>query len=173
MNEEYYIGQIFEDMYPSGAVDWCRINRGQIVEIDPITKEVEETYVEMVETEQEIVVPAEYDENGEMISPEHTEIQVVEEPQEKTRTVVVTVRRFKIQESSEQPAPTHEDVRQMRAVAYQQEVDPITSHIQRLRDKEQTEEIVAEIAELIAERDAKVEEIIQRYPYPTDPITNE
>ena len=71
---------------------------------------------------------------------------------------------------SEIPAPTHDEQSEKRALAYQNEVDPITAHIQRLRDKEQTEEVVAEIAELIAERDAKVEEIKARYPYPTDPI---
>lgn len=71
---------------------------------------------------------------------------------------------------SEFPAPTHDEQSEKRALAYQNEVDPITAHISRLRDKEQTEEIVAEIAELIAERDAKVEEIKARYPYPTDPI---
>lgn len=64
--------------------------------------------------------------------------------------------------------PTKEEQEQNRARAYQEEVDPITSHIQRLRDMEQTEEIEAEIANLIAERDAKVEEIKQRYPYPVD-----
>lgn len=69
---------------------------------------------------------------------------------------------------SEIPAPTHEEQSDKRAMAYQQEVDPITSHIQRLRDKEQTPEIVAEIEQLIAERDAKVEEIKQRYPYPVE-----
>lgn len=71
---------------------------------------------------------------------------------------------------SEIPAPTHDEQSERRAQAYQAEIDPITAHIQRLRDMEQTEEIVAEIAELIAERDAKVEEIKARYPYPTDPI---
>ena len=74
---------------------------------------------------------------------------------------------------SEIPAPSKEEQSEKRALAYQQEVDPITSHISRLRDEEQTEEIAAEIAELIAERDAKVAEIRQRYPYPTDPITEE
>ena len=67
---------------------------------------------------------------------------------------------------SEIPAPTEEEQRQARADAYQQEVDPITSHISRLRDKEQTPEIQAEIEQLMAERDAKVEEIKERYPYP-------
>lgn len=66
----------------------------------------------------------------------------------------------------EKPAPTEEEQRENRASAYQQEVDPITSHIQRLRDEEQTEEVIAEINELINERALKVEEIKQRYPYP-------
>lgn len=52
-----------------------------------------------------------------------------------------------------------------REKAYVVEVDKITAHIQRLRDKEQTPEIQEQIAELIAERDAKVEEIKARYPY--------
>lgn len=64
------------------------------------------------------------------------------------------------------PAPTKEEQSEKRATAYQQEVDPITSHISRLRDMEQTEEIVAEINALITERDAKVTEIKERYPYP-------
>lgn len=62
--------------------------------------------------------------------------------------------------------PTEEEQRENRARAYQQEVDPITSHIQRLRDEEQTEEVIAEIESLIEERALKVEEIKQRYPYP-------
>lgn len=72
----------------------------------------------------------------------------------------------------EKPAPTEEEQRENRARAYQAEVDPITSHIQRLRDMEQTEEIVAKINELIAERDAKVQEIVDRYPYPVDEEEN-
>lgn len=62
--------------------------------------------------------------------------------------------------------PTKEEQEQNRAFAYQQDVDPITSHIQRLRDMEQTEEIVAEIEQLKLERDTKVEEIKACYPYP-------
>ena len=130
MNEEYYIGQIFEEMYPSEAASWCNANNARIVELDPIDKEIEETYIEMVETEQEVVVPAvtheeiipaEYDEDGNIIKegeavvvvdePEHTEIEIVEEPQEKTRIVVVTVRRFEIQEV---PAPSEEQIKQQR-----------------------------------------------------------
>lgn len=58
--------------------------------------------------------------------------------------------------------PTDEEQRALRARAYEGEVDPITAHIQRLRDEEGTED---EIAELIKERALKVEEIKQRYPY--------
>lgn len=69
---------------------------------------------------------------------------------------------------SEIPAPSHEEQSDKRAMAYQQEVDPITSHIQRLRDIDPVPQ--EEIDELLAERDAKVQEIKERYPYPTDPI---
>lgn len=32
---EYYIGQIFEEMYPAEAADWCNHNNAMIVEIEP------------------------------------------------------------------------------------------------------------------------------------------
>lgn len=64
------------------------------------------------------------------------------------------------------PAPTEEEQRQKREQAYTQEVDPITCHISRLADEEQTPEIEQEIADLKQERSAKVEEIKERYPYP-------
>ena len=67
---------------------------------------------------------------------------------------------------NEHPAPTEEEQRKNRELAYTQEVDPITCHIQRLEDEEQTPEIEQEIAELKRERSAKVEEIKERYPYP-------
>ena len=74
-------------------------------------------------------------------------------------------------ESVENPPhiPTDEEQRQNRANAYQAEVDPITAHISRLRDSNpMTEEIQQEINQLIIERDAKVEEIKERYPYSED-----
>lgn len=65
------------------------------------------------------------------------------------------------------PLPlTKEEQRQNRAAAYRLEKDPITCQIQSLRDEEQTPEVVAEIAALVEERKAKVEEIKARYPYP-------
>lgn len=69
---------------------------------------------------------------------------------------------------NEHPAPTYDEVSQMRADAYRIEVDPITCHIQRLEDEEQTPEIEQEIAELKQERSDKVEEIKERYPYPEE-----
>lgn len=53
----------------------------------------------------------------------------------------------------------------MRALAYQQEVDPITAHISRLKDEEQTKEIIAKIEELKAERTEKRNAIKERFPY--------
>lgn len=63
------------------------------------------------------------------------------------------------------PKIDNEYQKNMRKKAYESEVDQITSHIQRLRDKEQTTENVAEINELIALRDTKVAEIKEKYPY--------
>lgn len=117
MNEEYYIGQIFNGSYPPEAAIWCNTNNAYI----------------------------------EVIGDKVYEIKAIPEP----------------------PAPTEEEQRENRARAYQAEVDPITSHISRLRDEEQTEEIIAEIEELKAERTAKVEEIKERYPYPVEEVNGE
>lgn len=68
--------------------------------------------------------------------------------------------------------PSKEDIQELRANAYKAEVDPITCHINRLKDEEQTEEVIAEIAQLVEERKAKVEEIKQRYPYPAEESNN-
>ena len=64
--------------------------------------------------------------------------------------------------------PTKEEQQKARENAYKAEVDPITCHIQRLGDEEQTPEVIAEIASLVEERKAKVEEIKQRFPYPVE-----
>ena len=66
------------------------------------------------------------------------------------------------------PEPTKEEQQKARENAYRAEVDPITCHIQRLGDEEQTPEVIAEIAQLVEERKAKVDEIKQRYPYPVE-----
>ena len=62
--------------------------------------------------------------------------------------------------------PTDEEQKENRAFAYQEEVDTITAHISRLRDTiPMTEEIEQEIALLIEERNTKVQEIKERFPY--------
>ena len=66
----------------------------------------------------------------------------------------------------QEPELTKEEMILRREHDYQSFVDPITSHIQRLRDEEQTKEIKEEISQLIIERNAKVEEIKARYSYP-------
>ena len=70
------------------------------------------------------------------------------------------------------PKPTHDEQSEKRAEAYREEIDPITSHIQRLRDEEQTEEVVTEINQLIAERSERVAEIKERYPYYDNGVDN-
>jgi hypothetical protein len=114
---EYYIGQIFYEMYPSEAADWCNNNNAVMVELEP--------------------------ENN--------------------------IRRFQIQEIPEH-VPTHDEQSKKREAAYIAETDPIQTHIDRLKDGEQTPEIIAEIEALRIERDEKIAEIKERYPYPTDPI---
>ena len=66
------------------------------------------------------------------------------------------------------PEPTKEEQQKARENAYIAKVDPITCHINRLKDEEQTPEVIAEIAALVEERKAKVEEIKQRFPYPVE-----
>ena len=68
------------------------------------------------------------------------------------------------------PEPTKEEISTLREQAYIQEVDKITCHINRLKDEEQTAEVIAEIASLVEERKAKVAEIKARYPYSEEVI---
>ena len=63
------------------------------------------------------------------------------------------------------PAINNEYQSKMREKAYEAETDPIQTHIDRLKDKEQTPEIIAEIEALRIERDEKIAAIKARYPY--------
>lgn len=65
---------------------------------------------------------------------------------------------------SDIPAPTTEEIRKKREEAYKAGIDPITAHIQRLRDDSVPDE--KRISELLFERNEKVQEIKTRYPYP-------
>ena len=66
------------------------------------------------------------------------------------------------------PLPTHDEISKLRERAYTLEVDQITCHINRLKDEEQTPEIIAEIEALMQERAEKVQDIKERYPYPDE-----
>ena len=120
--QEYYIGQIFEDMYPKEAADWCNANNTRIIEIDPITKDVEEEYQSM----EEVVVP-EQEVDGEIV-PEHTESQLVT----KTRTVEKTLRRFEIQAI---PEPTVDQKKKNIRSVRDSYISGIEWRVSRYRDQ--------------------------------------
>ena len=69
---------------------------------------------------------------------------------------------------SDIPAPTKEEVSETRKQLYTSMVDPLTSQIQRLRDEEQTDEVIAEIEALKAERSETVAKIKEENPYPVE-----
>ena len=61
-------------------------------------------------------------------------------------------------------------IEEKRAGLYAAEVDPITAHINRLRDEELTPEVAAEIARLVEERKAIGARIKEENPYPVEPV---
>lgn len=157
---EFYIGQIFEDMYPSEAADWCNANNAMIVEIAPVVRTVTEEY-ETVEEETK-VIPAvthiETDEEGnehEVIDvPEHEE--TIYNPVTKTREVEKELRCFRIDAI---PEPTveekNEQIKQTRASLYSSLVDPLHAEKQRkvilgTWSEEDEEQYVAKVKELTA-----------------------
>lgn len=122
-----------------------------------LAKEVEETVVD-------------YDEEGNPIG-EHVETKFVPMFDEETVDEAIaeyTEEDIEVAYNGDKyvkgfaPAIDNEYQSKMREAAYVAEVDPITAHIQRLRDDAPESE---EIAALIAERTAKREEIKKKYPY--------
>ena len=75
---------------------------------------------------------------------------------------------YKVVESDNPKEPTIEEIETARANMYQMLVDPITCHIQRLGDEEQTAEIMNKVAELRAERSALMADISLWLPYPVE-----
>lgn len=73
---------------------------------------------------------------------------------------------YKVVESDNPKEPTVEEIETARASMYQMLVDPITCHIQRLGDEQQTADIMTKIAELRAERSALMTDISLWMPYP-------
>lgn len=68
----------------------------------------------------------------------------------------------------EKLVPTKEEISVLREQLYIKEADPITCHINRLKDEEQTEEILAEIETLKVERAAIIAKIKEENPYPEE-----
>lgn len=126
----------------------------------------------MLVKEIEEIVP-DYDEDGEQIG-EHTEKRLV--PMFDEDTVDEAIKEYadediEISYNGDKyvkgfaPAIDNEYQSKMREAAYVAETDPIQTHIDRLKDKEQTPEIVAKIEALRIERDEKIAAIKARYPY--------
>lgn len=68
-----------------------------------------------------------------------------------------------------EPAPkTKEEIKAIREQLYKEQVDPITSHISRLRDQEQTPTIITEIQKLMVLRDYTYTQIQIENPYPEE-----
>ena len=80
--------------------------------------------------------------------------------------IVFTPEGYQIQALPEPEPLTYDEIEQIRAELYRQEVDPITSQISRLRDEPSTPELEARIAELIELRAEKVAKIKEENPYP-------
>lgn len=133
---DFYIGQIFDEMYPSEAAEWCDANNAMMVEITPVIRVVVEEY-ETTEI-QDMIIPAithiETDENG-------VEYEIIDEPERKeqrempvvkTREVEKEIRRFEIVAI---PEPTVEEknksVKQTRAYLYSDLIDPLHAEKQR------------------------------------------
>ena len=159
---EFYYGQVIEyidgtrDLYFEEARRWAKANNAHFLEQESFERDitVEETY------EEEVIHEAVYDDEGNLVQEEWSELV------EKTREVVKQelVRPFKIIEMTLEEK--QEGVRLTRASLYAQKKDPITCQIQALRDEEQTDEVVAEIENLKAERAEIVARIKEENPYP-------
>ena len=81
-----------------------------------------------------------------------------------------TIRQFQIIELSYEEL--YEEVRQTREQLYKDQKDPITCQIQSLRDEEQTDEILAEIENLLVKRKTVVATIKTQHPYPVEEVAN-
>ena len=83
----YTTGQIFEGSYPPAVAQWCKKNRAYVKEIEAVTRQQEKKI---------LISEAEFDDEGNMISPERYKT-VIED---------VRVRRFQIVAI---PEPTPEE----------------------------------------------------------------
>lgn len=109
-----YIDATFDENFNS-ARKWCRENNATFDELIDECKEVEVEKTRTIETyeEQEQIVPAEYDEEGNLIKEETTEIIQVPVTKEETYTEIELHRFFKINEIPAPviPEPTLEELK--------------------------------------------------------------
>lgn len=155
MEQEFYISQIFEYVCPAKAAAWCNKNNAEAVEIEPITKTIEEQYLENVSVEKEVVIPAvmheefspaEYDDDGNIVKeetfvvvedePEHTETVVEEVQEPRIRTFEKTIRRFQIQE---RPAPTTDEKQAAVREVRDRYINDVEWRVSRYRDQKDIE----------------------------------
>lgn len=182
--KEYKIGQIIDETEYTEAAIWCDSNNATLTEVESVTRDVEEKYTEQVPVERDVVIPAQtheeviqaqYDDEGNEISPEHTET-VIDEPEhtetyteyedvEKTRIVQKNFRQFRIDEIKPY-VPTREDIRQERVLYRNLHIDDKTNErTRRLANKTWTEEDETAYLALDAEVTAWIEENL---PYPEE-----
>lgn len=122
---------------------------------------------------EEVITVVDYDDDGNEIG-QHSETHFV--PMFDEETVDEAIKEYDESEIEKSydgsdylkgyaPLPSNEYQSSQREKAYEAETDPIQTHIDRLKDKEQTPEIIAEIEALRIERDEKIDAIKARYPY--------
>ena len=109
-----YIDATFDENF-NNALKWCKKNNATFDELIEERKKVEVEKTRTVETyeEQEQLVPAEYDEEGNLIKEETTEIIQVPVTKEETYTEIELHRFFKINEIPTPviPEPTLEELK--------------------------------------------------------------
>lgn len=136
MNEDFYIGQIFDGVYPPEAAIWCNANNALIIKTGSVMRVVSEEYEETIQKpiKYSAITHIEIDEDGNehkiIDEPEHEEI--IEEVVVKTREVEKEVRQYQIVAT---PEPTveekNEQIRKTRAALYTKHVDPLHAEKQR------------------------------------------
>lgn len=133
---DFYIGQVFDEMYPDAAADWCNDNNAKLTEIDSVARTVTEEYeeIELVTNTVEEISHIETDEEGNehvvVDQPAYTE--TVRQPVTKTREVEKQLRRFQIHAI---PEPTVEEknavISRIRESLYEKHIDGL--HARKLR----------------------------------------
>lgn len=160
MNEEFYIGQIFDGIYPPEAAIWCNANNALIIQTGDVMRVVSEEYEEVVQTpiKYSAVTHIEIDEDGnehEIIDqPEYEEI--IEEVVVKTREVEKQVRQYQIVAI---PEPTEYEKAQARIAELKAEIAAVDYKQFKYLRGELTPEEWEEVKAYIQARTAEINEL--------------